>query len=86
MLRVVAFWCSVLAVFFCGWGWVENTWAAGFEGPYRPVFVFRAEVFLGLLCASLLASLILALRWMRLAVRRCCTVLRGRLDGKQEIR
>jgi len=71
MSRIIGFWYAVLAAFFCCWGWIENTWAAGFDGPYRPVFPFRAEVFLGLLAASLPVSLVLAWKWIRRAARAC---------------
>lgn len=71
MSRIAGFWCAVLAAFFCCWGWIENTWAAGFDGPYRPVFALRAEAFLGLLAASLLVSLVLAWKWIRQAARAC---------------
>jgi hypothetical protein len=57
MSRIIGFWCAVLA--------------AGFDGPYRPVFAFRAEVFLGLLAASLPVSLVLAWKWIRQAARAC---------------
>jgi hypothetical protein len=40
----------LVALFFCGWGLVENAWIASFKGPYRQAFAQRAEVFgIGLL-------------------------------------
>ena len=75
MLRIIAFWGAVLAVFFCAWGWVGNSWAGSFNGPHRSEFVSRADVFFWLLCVSLLATLLLGWKWIRLAVRKCHTAL-----------
>jgi hypothetical protein len=66
VLRIIAFWCAVLAVFFCAWGWIGNSWAGGFDGPHRSEFVSRADLFFWLLCAALLVSMMLAWKWIRL--------------------
>jgi len=70
VLRIISLWCSVVALCLCAWGWIENSWAASFGGPYL-AFLPRSELFFWLLCLSLLISLLLAWRWIWLAVREC---------------
>ena len=78
MFRIVAFWRAGVAVFFCAWGWIENTWAVSFGGQYRSTYLPRAELFFWLLCLSLLALLILAWKWIRLGLNILASWARGR--------
>jgi len=66
MFRAIAFWCAVLGVFLCAWGWIENTWGASFGEPYRSAYAGRAELFFWLLLLAMLTALILAWKWIRL--------------------
>ena len=76
MLRTVAFWCALVTVFFCGWGFVESCWVTGFDTRYRAVYVERAEVFFCVLLVSLLTELILGWKWIRLALDRLISLAR----------
>jgi hypothetical protein len=78
MLRTVAFWCALVTVFFCGWGFVESCWVASFDARYHAVYVERAEVFFCLLLVSLLTALILAWKWIRLAPDRLISLARSK--------
>jgi hypothetical protein len=78
MFRAVAFWCAVLGVFLCAWGWIENTWAASFGEPYRSAYAGRAELFFWLLLLALLTALILAWKWIRLTVKHLASFVRHR--------
>lgn len=69
MRRAILFACCLLSVFVCGWGWIENSWASGFEGPHRAAFEFRAHLFFWLLLASVTATVLTAWKWIGLAVR-----------------
>ena len=62
---VVAFWCALVAVFFCAWSWIQNTWAASFGEAYQSAYMHRAEASFWLLCLTFGVTLILAWKWIR---------------------
>lgn len=69
-LSIIAFWCFLLAFLICVWGWIENSWAAGFEGSHQAAFAGRAVWFFRLMVGTMAAAIILGWKWMRGRARR----------------